>query len=417
MTSSQPLKLAVIGTGNRANKYLKYCELHPTRLQLVAIAEVNPLRGEACAARFHLPAESCYDDFRKMLRERSDIDMVLVSTPDHLHYRPVVESILKGHHVLIEKPIAQRIEECREIVRLAQEHHVRVGVCHVLRYHPYFQKLKQLVSSGEYGDMVSIQHHVAVGLDRATHSFVRGLFRNSELSNPMLVSKCCHDVDFLMWLTEGHCQRVSSFGSLKWFKKECAPQGSAPRCTQCSIEPNCPYSAKNLYLERRDWISNFNIPHNGTIDDAILNELHHGDYGRCVFHADNNVVDHQTTILELSDRTTITLTMDMFTADDLRRTTIHLTHGEIYGNEEQITARKFRGEEQRFDFRPQLSQPYHAGADLRVINDFCNAILNPSAPFEISAEDLLESYLVCHAAERSRLDGCTYTMHQFCEYL
>lgn len=410
--TKEPTKVAVIGTGNRANKYLKYCEIHPEKLRLVAIAEVNTLRREACAKRFGLSKNQCFEDYRKMLEEGVDVDMVLITTPDHLHYAPVMESIRCGHHVLIEKPIAQTLDQCLEIMALAHEKKVKVGVCHVLRFHPYFCKLKQLVAEKKYGEVVSIQHSVSVGLDRATHSFVRGLFSNSQKSNPMLISKCCHDMDFLLWIADKRCQKVSSFGSLKWFREENAPEGSSERCVDCLIEKQCPYSAKNLYWERRDWISNFDIPDGGTIVDAIKKELNEGEYGRCVFHCQNDVVDHQTVILQMEDGVTLSLVMDMFTADDLRRTTIHLTHGEIYGDECRIIAQDYKGHREEFDFHEQMQMPFHAGADLKLIEKFIDSLHEPNSTLSISAASLLDSYVVSHAAERSRKEGQVISLEE-----
>lgn len=405
MSISNPIRLAVIGAGNRANKYLRYCEEHPERLQLTALSEINVLRREACAARFGLSPEACFEDYRTMLDRCHDIDMVLVTTPDNLHFDPVMRAIAARHHVLIEKPIAQTPEEGLRIREAARREGVRVGVCHVLRFHPYFQKIKELVAEGRYGEVISINHSISVGMDRSTHSFVRGIFSDSDTSNPMLISKCCHDVDFLLWVADRKCLRVASFGSLKWFRAENAPAQSTERCITCPLEEQCPYSARDLYQRRRDWISNFDIPAGGSIDDAIRHELVEGPYGRCVFRCRNNVVDHQCVILDMEHGASITLTMDMFTTDDLRRTTIHLSHGEIYGDERRIVARDFKGREQVFDFSAELDRPYHAGADLRLIGDFTEAILCGDHPLTVSADDLWESFLVCHAAEQSRLRG------------
>ena len=318
----RPLRMAVIGAGNRANKYLEYARRHPERLQPVAVVDGNELRRNETAERFGLAAERRYADYDAFFARPADADAVLITTPDDVHFDPCMKAIDAGLHVLLEKPIAQRLDECRAIARRARERGVLVGICHVLRYHPYFAKIREIVDSGELGQIISVNHVAAVGIDRTTHSYVRGPWRREETSNPMLLAKCCHDVDFLLWITRSPCRKLSSFGSLRWFRAANAPQTSTERCIDCPVEHDCPYSAVDLYCTRRDWISNFDVPQGRTLDEVLLEELRHGPYGRCIYRCDNDVVDHQLLTMELADETILSLSMDIFTQDDCRRTHI-----------------------------------------------------------------------------------------------
>ena len=307
----RPLRMAVIGAGNRANKYLEYARRHPERLQPVAVVDGNELRRNETAERFGLAAERRYADYDAFFARPTDTDAVLITTPDDVHFDPCMKAIDAGLHVLLEKPIAQRLDECRAIARRARERGVLVGICHVLRYHPYFAKIREIVDSGELGQIISVNHVAAVGIDRTTHSYVRGPWRREETSNPMLLAKCCHDVDFLLWITRSPCRKLSSFGSLRWFRAANAPQTSAERCIDCPVEHDCPYSAVDLYCTRRDWISNFDVPQGRTLDEVLLEELRHGPYGRCIYRCDNDVVDHQLLTMELADETILSLSMDL----------------------------------------------------------------------------------------------------------
>ena len=236
----RPLRMAVIGAGNRANKYLEYARRHPERLQPVAVVDGNELRRNETAERFGLASERRYADYDAFFARPADADAVLITTPDDVHFDPCMKAIDAGLHVLLEKPIAQRLDECRAIARRARERGVLVGICHVLRYHPYFAKIREIVDSGELGQIISVNHVAAVGIDRTTHSYVRGPWRREETSNPMLLAKCCHDVDFLLWITRSPCRKLSSFGSLRWFRAANAPQTSAERCIDCPVEHDCP---------------------------------------------------------------------------------------------------------------------------------------------------------------------------------
>lgn len=403
-----PVRIVAVGAGNRTNKYLEYARRYPERLQLVGVAELNDIRRTHISESFGLDASCRFSDYDDFFAHPIPADAVLIGTPENAHFDPCIKAIDAGYNVLLEKPIAQRLEECYAIAEHAKRAGVLVGVCHVLRYHPYFTKIKEIVDSGALGQIISINHIASVGLDRSTHGFVRGLWRKEEVTNPMLIAKCCHDIDFLLWLTETRCRKLSSFGSLRWFRSENAPEGSADRCIDCRIEKQCPYSAVDLYYDRRDWISNFDVPDGKTLDEVLKEELRRGQYGRCVFHCDNDVVDHQILSMEMENRVTINFSMDIFTHDDCRETHIKLTHGEIDGNETRLRVRRFRGDEERvYDFSDIARQPYHAGADLNLVDDFVKSLRCAGHRFRTTIDHSVESHRICYEAERSRLTGRT----------
>jgi predicted dehydrogenase len=403
-----PVSIVAIGAGNRTNKYLEYVKQHPDKVKLVGVVELNDIRRHKVAEHFRLDASCCYSDYQEFFRSPLKADAVMICTPENMHFKPTMLAIEAGYHVLLEKPIAQTLEECQAIGKAAQKKGVLVSVCHVLRYHPYFMKIRELVDSGELGHIISINHRTSVGVDRATHGFVRGIWRSERLSNPMLMSKCCHDIDFLLWLTKTPCRKLTSFGSLRWFKAKNAPEGSSERCIDCRVESTCPFSAVDLYQVRRDWIANFDVPEGKTIDDVIEDQLREGLYGRCVYHCDNDVVDHQIVSMEMESEVTVNFSMDIFTLKDYRETHISLTEGEIHGDETRLRVRRFRGaKETVYDFSDLSHQPFHAGADLAIVADFIDAIRSGHRDLVTSIERSVESHRICFEAERSRKEQRT----------
>ena len=218
------------------------------------------------------------------------------------------------------------------------------AVAHVLRYTSYTQKLKELVTSGVIGDIVSIQHLEPVGFGHQAHSFVRGNWRKEAESSFMLLAKSCHDIDWLRYILGRRCVQVSSFGSLMHFRKERKPPeaGAALRCLDCAFEPRCAYSAKRIY---------FGLMADQTIGpivldiltpdhtaDGILKALREGPYGRCVYECDNDVVDHQVVNLLYDNGATVSFTMTAFTEwGSDRQTRIFGTLGEFRGDGQRIT--------------------------------------------------------------------------------
>ena len=402
------IRIVAIGAGNRTNKYLEYVKQHPDKVKLVGVVELNEIRRKHVAERFGLDESQCFADYRDFFQHPFDADAVMVCTPENMHFEPTMQAIGRGYHVLLEKPIAQTLEECMLIAEAARKHDVLVSVCHVLRYHPYFMKIKELVDSGELGHIISINHRTSVGVDRTAHGFVRGIWRKEAVSNPMLMSKCCHDIDFLLWLTKTPCRKLTSFGSLRWFKEKNAPEGSADRCLDCEVESRCPFSAIDLYRVRRDWIANFDVPEGKTIDEVIEDQLRQGLYGRCVYRCDNDVVDHQIVSMEMESEVTVNFSMDIFTLKDNRETHISLTEGEIDGDETRLRVRRFRGaEETIYDFSDLAHQPFHAGADLAIMADFIEAIQQDRKDVVTSIDHSVESHRICFEAERSRKEKRT----------
>lgn len=406
--NNKQVSIVAIGAGNRTNKYLEYVKQHPDKAKLVGVVELNEIRRNKIAEKFCLEPSACFTDYHDFFRSSLKVDAVMICTPENMHYEPCMMAIEAGYHVLLEKPIAQTPEECIAIGEAARRKNVIVTVCHVLRYHPYFIKLKELACSGELGNIISINHRTAVGVDRAAHSFVRGPWRKESETNPMLISKCCHDIDFLLWLTKTRCRKLTSFGSLRWFKSTNAPEGSAHRCIDCQVESQCPFSAVDLYRIRRDWIANFDVPQGKNIDEVIEKELEQGLYGRCIYHCDNDVVDHQIVSMEMESEVTINFSMDIFTLEDHRATQICLTEGEIEGDETQIKVRRFRGgEETIYDFSDIKHKPFHAGADLNLMADFIEAIQTEGKYLRTSIDLSVESHRICFEAERSRKEKRT----------
>lgn len=400
------VKVAAIGAGNRMRTYMHYVAEHPEKVELVAVAEPNELRLKAMGDGFGLGADRRFKNYDDFFAHSIEADGVMIATPDDKHFAPCMKALEAGYNILIEKPVAQRTEEWRQIEEKAREKNLRVSVCYVLRYHPLFVKLREIVASGRLGKIIAVEHCERVGLDRTTHSYVRGIWNTREKGNEMLLAKCCHDVDLLLWLTGEECRRVSSFGSLRWFRAENAPEGAAERCVDCAREQLCPYSAVDLYRRRREWIGNFDVGPLETLDEVIERELRVGRQGRCVFRCENDVVDNQAVLMEMTDGTVVTLSMSLFTIDDHRSTDIHLSEGEIYADEKTIRITDFRTRErEELDFSHLKGVPYHAGADLAIVEEFVDAIAEGRGIHGTSIGEALKSHYICHAADVSRLTG------------
>ena len=404
---SEPVKVIVIGAGSRGwGAYSSYGLKLPDELQVVGVAEPIPYRRERISKAFNIPEENQFETWEHVFKKPKFADALFITTPDELHYGPAMAGLKMGYDLLLEKVIAQSWKECNDILKRAEEKESIVAVCHVLRYNAYFQKLKELVSLGEIGEIVSIQHLEPVENIHMSHSFVRGNWGNSKKSNPMVLSKSCHDTDILRWIIDKRCTRVQSFGSLKLFRREMAPEGSTDRCTNgCKVESTCPYSARKIYLKERAWLQHLNLEE--VNDETILRELFTGPYGRCVYRCDNDVVDHQVSNFEFEGGITAAFSMEALTHYGGRRTRIFGTNGDISGDEKTITVANFTsGEKTTWDASKELQKGGHGGGDHGLVHDFVRAVAfqNPellSSTIQVS----MASHLMGFKAEDSRIKG------------
>ena len=310
-----PVSLIVIGAGQRGAGYARWARRHPDRASVVAVAEPDQARRARLAAEHGIAAGNAAAGWRELAGRGRLADAVLICTQDRMHAEPAEVFAALGYHILLEKPMAPDEAGCRRIVAAVEKAGVIFAVGHVLRYTPYTRAVKEIVASGQLGDIMSVQHLEPVGFWHQAHSYVRGNWRRSDLATSMLMAKSCHDLDWLQYILGRAPVRVSSFGSLTHFTAANRPAGAADRCVACSVEASCPYSAPRLYrglLDRGEhrW------PLSVVIDDfspAALDEaLASGPYGRCVYACDNDAVDHQVVALEFPGATTATFTMTAF---------------------------------------------------------------------------------------------------------
>ncbi|MEN8156623.1 MAG: Gfo/Idh/MocA family oxidoreductase [Bacteroidota bacterium] len=400
----EPVTAVLIGAGGRGHAYAAYAEKHPDELKIVGVAEPLPFRREPFAEKHGIPKEHQWVTWEHALAVPKFADALIITTQDALHYAPAMKGMELGYDILLEKAIAQSWEEVKDILHQSRKYNNLVGVCHVLRYTTYFRKIKEILDSGELGNIVSVQHLEPVSNLHMSHSFVRGPWRNKEESNSMILSKSCHDTDILRWLVDQPCQRVSSFGSLKHFREDKAPEGSAARCLDCKVRAQCPYDA-HVYIEHPDYTWHMEIP--DTKEETIREALRTGPYGKCVYRTDNNVVDHQVMIMDFGEEITATFNMEAFTHYGGRRTRIFGTKGDIVGDEQSLTFTKFlTGEKMEWDVSMgETIESGHGGGDWGLVHDFIQAVSQQDVSLLSSnIENSVESHLMGFKAEESRLN-------------
>lgn len=245
------ISVAIIGAGTRGmNAYAPYLLENPELGEIVAVAEPKEEKRNNFKNRYNTKEENTFTSWEELLSKDKLADAIIIANSDESHYQPTKIALEKGYHVLLEKPMSNKLDEVIKLGELAKKHKDQVFmICHVLRYTPFFSELKKIVESKELGNLVSIQHNENIGYYHFAHSYTRGNWRNSNETSPLILAKSCHDIDILLWLTGKSCKYISSFGSLSHMKEENFTENMAPRCMDCGVKRSCPYSAKKIYLE------------------------------------------------------------------------------------------------------------------------------------------------------------------------
>jgi predicted dehydrogenase len=412
---ARPVTAITLGAGNRGNVYGGYAMEYPDELDIIGVAEPIAIRNERYAKKQKIAPENRFDTWERVFDRPKFADAVIITTPDNLHYGPCMAALKAGYDVLLEKPISPSEQECRDILALAKQTGRIVGVCHVLRYAPYFVKLRELIQSGAIGELISIQHMEPIEHIHMSHSYVRGNWHDRNATTPIILAKSCHDLDILRWMIGKPCKQIVAMGSLKWFRKENAPAGSTDRCMDgCAIEDSCPYSAMRIYYRERGWLYVFDLPEEKEKQgEFILDKLRTTNYGRCVYKMDNNQEDHYISSMEFEGGVTANFSMEAFTSYAGRRTRVMGSMGDIVGDMDTFTITDFRTKKSVVYDQGKMEEASsakftggHGGGDWRLVRDWIQAVSQHNPNLLTSTIDAsVESHIMGFKAEQSRQTG------------
>lgn len=397
------IKVAVFGAGNRGNAYGEYALLHPNELKVVAFAELAQEKRDIFQQKHNIPNDMVFDNWQEVLNRPKFCDAILICIQDADHKDAAIKAMELGYDLLLEKPIANNWEDCVQIEQKAIETGRTVMVCHVLRYTHFFKTIKRLIDAGKVGEIVSINHTESVNYWHQAHAFVRGNWRNSNETSPMILAKSCHDLDILNWLTGKKCKKIASFGSLKHFKAENAPVGSSLRCSTCEVEENCPYSAYKLYLHTYEYPTNMLTT--DLTPAGVIKAIKEGPYGRCVYHCDNNVVDNQVVAMEYEDGISVNFTMCAFNFWRERDINIMGTRGQIIGGMAQGIVEVHNFLDKSHEQYKTQTGAGHGGGDTAIMKSFVKVMNGDTSESASDISVSTASHKMAFIAEQARLTG------------
>lgn len=423
------ITLVGIGCGSRTRTYMKLAMEYPDKFRIVAAADPVPCRAEQ--VRDFAPEEErssirLFANADELLSQPKMADVAIIGTQDDYHFEPAKRALELGYDLLLEKPIAKTLREALELRDLAEKLGRRVAICHVLRYTPFYNTIRNIIRSGELGEIMTFNANEGVGAWHFGHSFVRGHWGNSTKSTPMIVAKCCHDMDILYWLLNRPCEQVSSFGELSFFRKETLTEPRPARCTDWTTPiGEDPWDARKYITDEscRRWLKMVMDGVDEATPEDITEWLKTSPWGRDAFQCgDNDQPDHLVAILRYMGGITGTFTMTAFEEG---------RHLEIYGTRAKLRAGAFYKENgpgeititEHFSKKmrkveiEEAAGGYagHGGGDWGLVSNLYNdmRVVEDTALMTTPIQASAHSHVIAFAVEHARRTGEVVDIKEF----
>jgi predicted dehydrogenase len=460
----KPYEVLLIGAGNRgADVYATWILANPHLLNITAVAEPDPVRREAAARQHNILPEHCFTTWEEAFNCDKLADVAIIATQDQMHTEPTLSALAAGYDVLLEKPMAHRLPDCVALVEAAERHGKLLQIAHVLRYTNFFQRVQRILQSGELGQIITVSHRENVSSWHMAHSYVRGNWRRSAESSPMILAKSCHDLDILYWILNSRAKSIRSVGGLRHFIPENAPPAAPDRCLDgCPAAGTCPFYAPALYIDLepiylglskarspgirlagemmrripgmvraaarvlpplRQLTAYEGWPRSVITDkpadpDSLRAALETGPYGRCVYRCDNDVVDHQVVLMEMENGVSVSFSMHGHSHEEGRTLRIDGSQATLLGkfswNRSYIEVHAHRGGRlRRIELPNSIEGGGHGGGDSGFMKAFVSALDGSPQESLTDARSALESHLMAFAAEEARLSGQVVKMAEF----
>ena len=184
------IRLGLIGCGGMGESHQRGLQALSDQVTITCVCDIIPERAQAAAALLGGPL--AFTDYKDMVEH---VDAVVIALPHELHFEVGAFFIRRGIHVLMEKPLCITEYECRTLIDAADAHGVTLMTAYPVRYWPAVRKLKELVDSGEYGQLF----HMSIWTEQYTKGAVDWYNTIKGLGGGQLFSHGCHYIDILLW--------------------------------------------------------------------------------------------------------------------------------------------------------------------------------------------------------------------------
>lgn len=424
---NKKIKVVVVGCGDRATVYCREGVLALGRMEIAAAVDPDPQRLKYMKEKFSLSDEQLYCDINDVLKQGKIADCVINGTMDKLHLETSIPFLEQGYDMLLEKPIVNNKSDLLKIKDTAEKHGCKLLTCHVLRFTKYYRKIKELIDSGEIGEIMNIQTSERVGAFHSSVSYIRGKWNNEKVcGSSLLLAKCCHDIDLICWFNnKTEPFSVQSDGGKDFFLPKNAPVGAGTRClVDCpqEIRDNCVYDVKSMYLDNcllpwYPWQCTGKNYEDVTYKEKVESLKTYNPHGRCIYKCDDfDIVDHQNVTVHFKNGSTAVHTVILGSMRPGRSIWVQGTKGELEGfvSDGILYVRKYNKQtslycENAITFTDTEGETGgHFGGDKGLVSDFCDLMEGKTPSISCSSiNDSVNGHLTCFAADKAQKTNMT----------
>lgn len=200
------MKYALIGCGRIAVNHIKAAVNNG--LDMVAVCDVDPSHIDILFEKTgYIGNPERYTDYKKMIADHPDLELVAVATESGIHAEIVLYCIDHGINVIVEKPMAMSMKDADEIVKRSAETGVKVSVCHQNRFNVAIQQMRQALEAGRFG---KVSHgSINVRWNRGKDYYDQAPWRGKWASDGgCLFNQCIHGIDLLRWMMGDEVEEV-----------------------------------------------------------------------------------------------------------------------------------------------------------------------------------------------------------------
>lgn len=383
-------RLGIIGVGQRGLAFVRMA-LNTPGVELTALCDKSASRLREFAAQSNCTHVPQYTDMEEMLN-RAAIDAVVITVPDFMHAEAATAALRHGKHIMLEKPMAPTVAECRQILAARTDKSRIIQLGFVLREHPVYRKAREVVSSGRLGQIMSVAADESIGVMHGA-SYMRRWHRKVANSGGFVLAKCSHDLDILYWIIGSKPVKVASFGDCNFFRPE------KQRATHCSC---CPDQSCRFRFQGEMVV----------MTEQEKSAPAGNNFDLCVYNSDKDVVDNQVVILEYANGVRATFSLNLFAPEAKR--TLKIVGTEGYLETDDVSCRvtvtsSTGGEPEVYECRSGNNSG-HGGSDRLFFDEFIHCVrtgAEPKADFEAG----LLATMVGNAIEQARVSGQTVAIY------
>lgn len=364
-------RIGVIGLGQRIAHVLAAMQEVGWPLEIAGYVDPGPI-GLPILAEAGIEPGRAYPDVASLLGD-GPFDLVMIGSPNHLHYQHLTAAFAAGYPIFAEKPIVRTEDETFALARdLAHIKTPPLYIGLVMRSMPIVREVIARVDSGELGELVSIDATEHLGPEHGGY-LARNWRRKQAWGGSYLLDKVCHDFDIFGRLTRSRPAKAASFGGRSIFTPE-------------------QYDGPKTYSDGRPAYALRDAGWAGSNDS---------------FHSDMDVTDHQIAMVEYASGARLSFHANSHTALQERRWYVAGTKGtllaDLVRNKLMVRGALDLKKPERMDFQTRTDDN-HNGADQAMALDLL-ATLTEGKAFPVTPYESMEAGLTVMAIDKAMLEG------------